>query len=39
MVAAVGRPPGESLGLIPPAWASVTVEKVAVDAVMGGLPA
>ena len=38
MAAAVDRPPGESLGLLPPAWAPVTVEKVAVDAVMAGCP-
>jgi hypothetical protein len=37
-VAATGRPGGESLGAIPPSGAAVTVEKVAVCAVLAGCP-
>ncbi|HLE81893.1 MAG TPA: hypothetical protein VJA25_11435 [Dehalococcoidia bacterium] len=36
MVAASGREPGAVLGKLPPLWASATVEKVAVNAVMAG---
>jgi hypothetical protein len=36
MVAASGRPPGEVVAVLPPAWAEATVEKVAVNAVLAG---
>ncbi|MBX6378077.1 MAG: hypothetical protein IRY95_05950 [Clostridia bacterium] len=36
LVAASGRDPEERLGEMPPAWNAVTVEKVAVNAVMAG---
>lgn len=38
MLDGAGRPPDELLGRLPPTWADVTVEKVAVDAVMAGCP-
>jgi len=36
LVAASGRDPGESLGLMPPKGGNITIEKLAVNAVMGG---
>ena len=36
LVAASGRDPGESLGLMPPKGGNITIEKLAVNVVMGG---
>ncbi|MBI2862568.1 MAG: thioredoxin, partial [Chloroflexi bacterium] len=36
MLNAVDRDPQEVLGLIPPAWAEATIEKIAINAVMAG---
>ncbi len=36
MLAAVGGDPAESLGPVPPLWGAATLEKLAINAVMGG---
>lgn len=36
MLEGLDRPPQEDLGLMPPRWAPITVEKIAINAVMAG---